>query len=482
MDAGFSEVALPATNLHGRATGCPEAPEAGEERTALTRDLVPADVSAPAPPRSVVFRGGLLVTQDPGRRVFRGDLRVEGGRITGVGDVGKAPADAEVDASGFAIVPGFVNAHTHVAMNLLRGIADDRELAGFLETLFAVDARRTEADVEAGARAGIAEMLLSGTTSFLDLYYFEDAVARAVESLGIRGFLGWAVLDPELTTQKGVPVDNARAFIGRWKDHPRVSPLVAPQGVYVCGRETWLRAREVADAAGTLVHYHLSETRKEVNEHQTKTGRRPVLWLEEIGFLGPRSVAAHAVWLTGEEIELLAGRGVGIAHCPSSNLKLASGGVAPVVELRAAGATIGLGTDSVASNNSLSMLREMHIAGLVQKNQRWDATALSAQELLDFATVDGARILGRANDLGSLETGKQADFSLFRLDHPSLFPARPEAIVSHLAYSASEEAVDSVYVAGVAVVRDRRLTRGDWWKIRTEGEAAAETLWSARPK
>ena len=433
-------------------------------------------------PRSIVFRGGLLVTQDPTRRVIRGDLRVEEGRIASIGDVGKAPADEEVDASGFAIVPGFVNAHTHVAMSLLRGIADDRELAGFLETLFAVDARRTEADVEAGARAGIAEMLLSGTTSFLDLYYFEDAVARAVESLGIRGFLGWAVLDPELTTQKGVPVDNARAFIGRWKGHALVSPLVAPQGVYVCGKETWLRAREVAQTAGTLVHYHLAETRREVHEHQTKTNRRPVVWLEEIGFLGPRQVAAHAVWLTGEEIGLLAKREVGIAHCPSSNLKLASGGVAPIVELRAAGAIVGLGTDSVASNNSLSMLHEMHTAGLVQKNQRWDATCLSAQELLDLATIDGARILGRAADLGSLEVGKQADLSLFRLDHPTLLPARTEAIISHLAYSASDEAIDSVYVGGVPVVRHRSLTRADWASIRRDGEAAAEALWSARPK
>ncbi len=439
-------------------------------------------MARPEPASPLVLTDTLLVTQDPARRVLVGDLRIEGGRFSHVGPGASREGATVVDGHGLAVVPGFVNAHTHVAMAPLRGIADDRELAGFLETLFAVDARRTEADVEAGARVGIAEMLLSGTTSFLDLYYFEDAVARAVESLGIRGFLGWAVLDPELTTQKGVPVDNARAFIGRWKDHPRVSPLVAPQGVYVCGKETWLRSREVADAAGTLVHYHLSETRKEVHEHQTKTGRRPVLWLEEIGFLGPHSVAAHAVWLTGKEIELLAGRGVGIAHCPSSNLKLASGGVAPIVELRAAGATVGLGTDSVASNNSLSILREMHLAGLVQKNQRWDATALSAQELLDFATVDGARILGRATDLGSLEVGKQADFSLFRLDHPSLFPARPEAIVSHLAYSASTEAIDAVYVAGVPVVRHRSLTRGDWWKIRTEGEAAAETLWSARPK
>lgn len=428
----------------------------------------------------LVVSNALLVTQNAERRVVRGDLRIEGGRFTHVGSHAPREGASVVDAHAFAAVPGFINAHTHAAMAPLRGIADDRELSGFLETLFAVDARRTEADVEAGARAGIAEMLLSGTTSFLDLYYFEDAVARAVESLGIRGFLGWAVLDADKTTQKGAPLDNARHFIERWKGHPRVTPLVAPQGVYACDRETWLGSKELAERAGTLVHFHLSETRREVHEHEAKTGRRPVVWLDEIGFLGPREVAAHAVWLTGDEIARIAKRSVGVVHCPSSNLKLASGGVAPVVELRSAGALVSLGTDSVASNNALSMLREMHVAGLVQKNQRWDATVLSAQELLDLATLEGARQLGR-DDLGSLEVGKRADFSLVRLDHPTLVPARPEAIVSHLAYAASEEAVDSVYVEGRPVVRHRALVEGDWRKIRAGAERAAEVLWAGRP-
>jgi 5-methylthioadenosine/S-adenosylhomocysteine deaminase len=424
----------------------------------------------------------LLVTQDPARRVVRGDLRVENGRFTHVGPRAPREGARVLDGRAFAALPGFVNLHTHVAMSLLRGIADDRELGGFLETLFAVDAHRTEADVEAGARAGIAEMLLSGTTTFLDLYYHEDAIARAVESLGIRAFLGWAVLDPELTTQKGAPIENARAFVRRWKGNPRVTPLVAPQGVYVCGEATWNAARALADAEGTLVHYHLSETRREVHEHEAKTGKRPVTWLDAIGFLGPRQVAAHAVWLTGEEIGLLAQRQVAVAHCMSSNLKLASGGVAPVVELRAQGAVVGLGTDSVASNNSLSMLREMHLAGLVQKNQRWDATVLPAQELLDLATIEGARALDAAAEIGSLEVGKRADFQLLRLDHPSLLPARPEAIVSHLAYSASEEAIDSVFVDGRALVRHRELLGLPWDKIRSDAESAAEALWTAGAK
>ncbi len=429
----------------------------------------------------VVLSGALLITQDPQRRIERGDLRIEHGRFTHVGPNAPRSGAAVVDATAFAAVPGFVNTHGHVAMSLLRGIADDRDLSGFLETLFAVDAHRTEVDVEAGAAAGVAEMLLGGTTSFLDLYYHEDAVARAVERLGIRGFLGWAVLDPEMTTQKGQPLANARAFIGRWKDHPRVTPLVAPQGVYVCSEETWLGARALADEAKTLCHFHISETRREVHEHEAKTGRRPVIWLDEIGFLGPRMVGAHGVWLTRREIEILGARNVGVAHCPSSNLKLAVGGVCPVVELRSSGVRVGIGTDSVASNNSLSMLREMHLAGLLQKHHRWDAGALPAQTLLDMATIDGAHLIGRGHDLGSLEVGKRADLSLFRLDHPTLVPARPDAIVSHLAYSAEEGAIDSVYVDGECVVRGRMLTRAPWDDIRLEAERAAEPLWKARP-
>jgi 5-methylthioadenosine/S-adenosylhomocysteine deaminase len=439
-------------------------------------------VSAGARAEPLVITEALVVSQDASRRVVRADVRVDDGRFTHVGPHARREGATVVDGHRFALVPGFVNTHTHVAMTPLRAIADDRDLAGFLETLFAVDAHRTEADVEAGARAGIAEMLLGGTTSFLDLYYFEDAIARASESLGIRGFLGWAVLDPEFTTQKGRPLENAAGFLGRWKGSPLVTPLVAPQGVYVCGEETWRGAKELAEREGTLCHFHLSETRKEVHDHRAKTGERPVDWLDRIGFFGPGMVAAHAVWLTGHEIDVLGRHRVGVAHCASSNLKLASGGVAPIVELAAAGATIGLGTDSVASNNSLSMLREMHLAGLVQKNHRWDAAALSAQELLDLATVNGARMLGRSDDLGSIEVGKRADFSLVRLDHPTLLPARPEAIVAHLAYSASEEAIDSVFVDGAPVVRNRTLARADWSRIRVEAEGAADALWAQRPR
>ncbi|HZY70033.1 MAG TPA: amidohydrolase family protein [Thermoplasmata archaeon] len=439
-------------------------------------------MAEPAAHAPLVIRDALIVTQDDRRRVVRGDVRVDAGRFTTVGGRADGEGAEEIDGHDLAVVPGFINAHTHVAMAPLRGIADDRELAGFLETLFAVDGKRTEEDLEGGAAAGVAEMLLGGTTTFLDLYYGQDAVARASERLGVRAYLGWAVLDPEFTTQTGVPLQNARGFIERWKGHARIVPLVAPQGVYVCGEATWLGARALADEQQTLCHYHLAETRKEVYEHEAKTGERPAAWLDKIGFLGPRQVAAHGVWLTGHEIGRLAAQGVAVAHCPSSNLKLAVGGVAPIVELREAGATVGLGTDSVASNNGLSMLREMHLAGLLQKHHRWDATALTASELLDLATREGAKLLGRGGDLGSIEPGKVADFLLVNLAHPSVQPARPEAIISHLAYSAQDEAVESVFVDGECVVHHRTLVRGSWPMIRKAAEAAAESLWSSRKR
>jgi 5-methylthioadenosine/S-adenosylhomocysteine deaminase len=427
---------------------------------------------------STALRGALVVTQDEERRVFRGDVLFRGGVIEELAPSVRTKADHEVDAHGFLVAPGFLNAHTHIANTLLKGTADDRDFPKFLETMFALDAKRTEKDLEAGALLGAAEMLLGGTTGFLDMYYGEDAVARSCERLGIRGFLGWAVLDPEITTQKGVPVENAAAFIGRWKRSTRISPLVAPQGVYACRDETWLKAKELAEREKVLLHYHLSETRGEVQENEKKHGKRPPDWLDSLGFLGPRQVAAHGVWLTNREIELLARKQVAVAHCPSSNMKLASGGggVAPVTELRAAGATVALGTDSSSSNNGLSMLREMHLTALVHKHHRHDAESLPAPVVLDMATREAARALGREKDLGSLAPGYRADLVLFDLHHPTLLPTRPENAVSNLVYSAQDDAVHSVYVDGEKVVEARRLVRAAWSQLVPEIEEAARAL------
>ncbi|MDE1838030.1 MAG: amidohydrolase family protein [Euryarchaeota archaeon] len=427
---------------------------------------------------STALRGALLVTQDDERKVFRGDVLLRDGTIEQVAPAIKGKADHELDAHRYLIAPGFVNTHTHIANALLKGTADDRGFFQFLETMFAVDAKRTEEDIEAGALLGAAEMLLGGTTGFLDMYYGEDAVARACERIGIRGFLGWVVLDPEITTQKGVPVENAAHFITRWKKHERVSPLVSLQGVYACKDDTWLKAKELAEREKVLLHYHLSETRGEVQENEKKRGKRPPEWLDSLGFLGRHQVAAHGVWLTTREIELLARKGVAVAHCPSSNMKLASGGggICPVTELRAAGATVAMATDSSSSNNGLSMLREMHLAALAHKQQRHDPESLPAPVVLDMATRDAAKALGRERDLGQLAPGYKADLVLYDLSHPSLLPTRVENAVSNLVYSAQDDAVHTVYVQGEKVVEARRLLKLDWEKEAPNIERIASAL------
>jgi 5-methylthioadenosine/S-adenosylhomocysteine deaminase len=408
---------------------------------------------------SFVITNALLVTQDAKRSVVRGDIKVDGNRIAYVGTNAPRSGAEVIDGSAYAIVPGFVNLHTHVAMAPLRGMADDMGLTQFLETLFKIDSKRTAADVEAGALTGVAEMLLSGTTTFLDMYYAEDSVAKATKHLGARGFLGWAVLDKEITTQKGIPLKNAEKFVRQWRGDALITPLVAPQGVYACSEDTWMGAKDIANKYNTYCHFHLSETEREVKDHIKKTGKRPAEWLDSIGFLGPRMVAAHAVWLNSGEIKKLGAHHIGIAHCASSNMKLASGNVCPILELEFSGARIGIGTDSVASNNSLSMLREMHVASLLQKNHRRNAALVTAQQVLDFATIGGARALGMEKELGSLEKGKLADFSLFRLNHYSMQPASLDKIVSHIAYSASDEAIEAVYVGGEKVVGQRRIVQ-----------------------
>src|SRR3989454_5502987 len=277
---------------------------------------------------SLLLRGGLIVTQDEKRRLVSGDLLVEDGRIVAVGEVDHT-ADEVIDCSGCAVLPGFINLHHHVANTLLRGVADDVPLEEMLPKASAIDAKLTRRDVQIGALLGCVEMIRSGTTSFHDLFYWEDEVARAVRESGMRGFLSWVTLDEAFTTQHGSPLKNAEAFIAKQKDDPLVTPSLGVQGVYVASEETYAKAREIGDRHDVRLHTHLSETRAEVEGHRNKTGLRPVEWLEKIGFLNDRVTAAHCVWVTLNEGRILARHGVRVAHCPVSNMKLASGGGGP---------------------------------------------------------------------------------------------------------------------------------------------------------
>jgi 5-methylthioadenosine/S-adenosylhomocysteine deaminase len=363
-----------------------------------------------------------------------------------------------------------------VANTLLRGAADDVPLEKMLETSFAVDAKLTRRDVQVGALLGCLEMLKSGTTSFVDLFYWEDEVARAVREAGIRGFLAWTVLDPQFTTQRGVPVKNAEQFVRKHKGHRLVTPMVGVMGVYVCSEEAYLAAKDVADREDVLLHGHLSETRTEVYEHERKAGARPVEWLDAIGFLGPRFSAAHCVWVTINEVRILARTGVAVAHCPVSNMKLASGGVAPVPEMQAEGVAVGLGTDSPLSNNGLDMFSDMKTCSLLHKATRWDASVLPAQKILDLATIDGAKVLHRERDLGSIEVGKRADLAVVDLRRPHATPFYPANLISHLVYSCRGGDIRTTIVDGVIRVADGRVVGVDEAEVLSRAQEIAAEL------
>lgn len=427
---------------------------------------------------SLLLRGGLVVTQDASRRVLPGDVLVERGRIAAVGEV-DAKVDEVLDCRGCAVLPGLINTHHHVANTLLRGLADDLPLEAMLERAFAVDAKFTRRDVQIGALLGCIEMIRSGTTSFHDLFYWEDEVARAVRESGMRGFLSWATLDEAKTTQRGDPVRNAEAFVSKHRDDPLVTPSVGIQGVYVASEETILRAKEAADRHGTRLHMHLSETRKEVYDHVARTGLRPAEWLEKIGFLNERLTVAHGVWLTLAEVRSLARHGVSVAHCPTSNMKLASGGVAPVPEMTEAGVTVALGTDSPLSNNGMDLFAEMKTACLLHKASRWDARVLPAQRALDMVTVDAAKALGVSSDLGSIEVGKRADLAVVSMRGPHTTPFYPANVISRLVYSNRGSDVQATIVDGQVLMAEGVVRTVDEPTVLARAQESARELLEA---
>ncbi len=427
---------------------------------------------------SLLLRGGLVVTQDAGRRILTGDVLIEGNRIAGIGE-SLGSADEVIDCRGCAVLPGLINTHQHVANALLRGVADDLPLEDMLARSFPLDAKLTRRDVQLGALLGCVEMIRSGTTSFQDLFYWEDEVARAVRESGMRGFLAWVTLDESFTTQHGNPVKNADAFVAKHKGDSLVMPEVGVQGVYVASEETFHAAREVADRHGVRTHTHLSETRKEVYDHLAKTGRRPAEWLEDLGFLGDRLNVAHGVWLTLNEVRLLARHGVSVAHCPTSNMKLASGGVAPVPEMFDAGVSVALGTDSALSNNAADLFAEMKTASLLHKAMRWDARVLPAQRALDMVTVDAARALGASSLIGSIEAGKRADLAVVSMRRPHTTPFYPANVISHLVYSSRGSDVQATIVDGQVLMAGGILRTVDEDAVLERAQETAKELLGA---
>jgi 5-methylthioadenosine/S-adenosylhomocysteine deaminase len=427
---------------------------------------------------SILLRGGYLVTQDAARRSFAGDVLVEGTRIAAVG-VTETSADEVIDCSGCVVLPGLINLHNHAANTLLRGVADDVPLEAMLPKAAAMDARLTRRDVQIGALLACVEMIRSGTTSFHDLFFWEDEVARAVRESGMRGFLSWTTLDDALTTQHGSPVKNAEAFVVKHAGDGLVTPSVGVQGVYSASEETFLKAKEIAERRGVRLHTHLSETRGEVERHRKATSLRPVEWLEKIGFLSSQLTAAHSVWVTINEVRTLARHGVSVAHCPVSNMKLASGGVSPVPEMLREGVTVGLGTDSPISNNTLDLFGEMKVTALLHKSSRWDAAVMPAQIVLDLATIGGAHALQMGNETGSIEVGKRADLAVVSLRNPHTTPFYPENVISHLVYGCRGSDVQATIVEGQVLMADRVVRTVDEADVVARAQETARELFEA---
>jgi len=414
----------------------------------------------------VIWSARYVITMDPARRVIEnGAVAVRADKIVGVGT--RAEVDKEFqprrrkDHPNSVLMPGLIDTHQHAPMALMRGIANDKNLQDWLQNyIFPAEGRNVNADyVRWGTRLACLEMLLAGTTTYTDMYFFEDIVAEETRAAGMRGVLGETVFGFPAPDNK--TPDDALAFtekyLQRFHGDPLITPAVAPHAIYTVPDELFKKARALANRHGAPLVLHLSETKTEVEESKSKRGgKTPVEALDELGvFEGGRTVGAHAVWLTDHDIEILARHGVGLAHCPSSNTKLASG-IARVLDILKAGIPMGIGSDGFAgSNNRATLLAEVALASKLQKVTRGDPTALPAEQALEMATIIGARALGLEKEIGSLEAGKRADMITLSLDEPHASPIYD--VVSTVAYSLESGDVRDVMVNGRVVVQEREV-------------------------
>lgn len=431
-----------------------------------------------------------VVTMDAERRMIDdGAVAVRGERIVAVGTRpvidARYTAKQRIDAGRSILAPGLINTHTHAAMSLLRGVGDDLTLQDWLEKfIFPAEAKNVSAEfVRDGTLLACTEMLLSGTTTFTDMYYFEEVVAEATKQCGMRGVLGQTIIGFPVPDAK-TPAEGLRraeAFVQKYANDPLIVPAVAPHALYTNDETTLRAARALADRYQVPLITHVSETKKENDDTVSKFGVSPTEQLESWGILRGRTLVAHGVWLSPRDIGILAKQGTGVAHCPSSNMKLASG-VAPVMGLLAAKVPTGLGTDGPASNNDLNMFEEMDLASKLQKVQSRDPAVLPAAEVFTMATIGGARALGMDKTIGSIEAGKHADLIVVGAGAPHATPLFN--VYSHLVYALKGSDVTNVVVNGRVVVRNRRLMRLDapriafkarQWRARISRSLAAPT-------
>jgi len=378
-------------------------------------------------------------------------------------------ARRRIEARGKVILPGLVNAHTHAAMTLFRGVKDDFDLMTWLtKYMFPLEARFVSPRfVRCGALLACWEMIASGTTTFADGYFFEEQVARAADEAGLRAVPGQGIFDVPTPDAKDSAEGLARAekFLSDWRGHPRVTPALFPHACYTVTPETFRKARDLAARHGAPVLTHLSESQGEMAMVRERYGTTPVRHLAAHGLLDKSLTAAHCVWVDDEEIALLASHGVGVVHCAESNMKLGSG-IAPVGKMLASGLALGLGTDGPASNNDLDLFGEMGTVAKLHKVSTRDPTAAPAREVVRLATAGGAAALHMEKEIGSLEPGKKADLIVVGTSGPGALPLYDPW--SYLVYSARADAVETVIVDGKVLMDRRRLATLDTEMIRRD--------------
>ena len=427
--------------------------------------MVAGTVLAAQAPRqvSMVIANGIVVTVDGGSRVITsGAVAIDGTDIVAVDTAENIRRQFRgretIDATGQVVMPGLVNTHTHAPMVLFRGLADDLALEDWLtKYIFPAEAKTVSPEfVRAGTKLAVLEMIESGTTTFADMYYFEEEIAKETKAAGLRGVLGETVIQFPVADAK-TPADalaRAETFIKTFKGDALITPAVAPHAIYTNDSATLKAARELSTRYGVPTLIHVAETQSEAATAKERGSPTVVSYLDALGFLGPGVVAAHAVWVNDADMTLLRSHGVGVSHNPESNMKLASG-IAPVKAYLAANVAIGLGTDGAASNNDLDMFEAMRAASFLQKVATSDPTTVSAKTAVQMATVGGARVLGMEKQIGSLESGKRADIIIVSMSAARQTPMYEP--LSHLVYVTRGDDVQTTIVNGKVLMRNRKV-------------------------
>ena len=434
----------------------------------------------------LIVEGRYIVTMDEQMTVVTdGALAIDAGIIVAVGPAAEVNAqytsDERLAGDSRVVLPGLINGHSHAAMTLLRGVADDLELMTWLnDYIFPAEVEFVDAEfVRIGTELACWEMIRGGTTTFVDMYYYPDVIAQVVDSCGMRAHISATVIGQRSPDAESAADSLAKGdeFIDRWKGKSsRITPIFGPHANYTMNEEQLTATREAANRLGVPIAIHMSESPFEVEYSKQTYGTTSIDFFESIGFLDGPTIGAHVVWPTDDEIRILAERQVGVIHNPTSNMKIASG-ISPVTAMLQAGVRVGLGTDGAASNNDLDMWEEMRLAAFLQKVDRMDPTVLSASTVLKMATSGGAEAIGLGDKVGSLEAGMRADLIQVSFDDVHFVPTYD--VISHLIYVADEQDVASTVVDGQVLMKDGKMLTIDTARVKQEATALAARIQSA---